>query len=91
MPEYVKIKVSLKVRWNMKRNKSYNRIKALFTIVSVIAVCWISAVQAEQSGWKRKEVDWRTTGGGRVKAIRYSEDKEPSLLNPLYGDSFNLY
>ena len=87
MPEYVNIKVSLKVRCNMKTNKSYNRIKALFTILSTIVVCWVSVAQAGRTGWKRKEVDWRTTGGDRVKAIRYSEDKEPSLYN---GKADNL-
>lgn len=81
MPEYVKIRVSLKVRWNMKRNKSYNRIKALFTILSIIVVCWISVVQAEQPGFKRKEVDLRLSGGSRIQAIRYSEENEPSLFN----------
>ncbi len=65
----------------MKRNNSYNQIRVLFTIVSAIAVCWVSVVQAERPDWKRKEVDWRTTGGGRVKAIRYSEDKEPLLYD----------
>ena len=70
----------------MKRNNPYNQIRVLFTIVSVIAACWISVVQAGRTGWKRQEVDWRMTGGGRVKAIRYSEDKEPSLYNGKAGN-----
>ena len=65
----------------MKRNNSYNRIKTLFIILTSMVVCWISVVQAGRPGWKRQEVDWRMTGGDRVKAIRYSEDKEPSLYN----------
>ena len=65
----------------MKRRNSYNRIRALFTIVSAIAVCWVSVAQAEQSGYKRKEVDLRMSGGSRIKAIRYYEEKEPSLFN----------
>jgi hypothetical protein len=79
--------VSLKVRWNMKKNNSNNRIKALFAILSTIVVCWVSVAHAGRIGWKRQEVDWRTTGGDRVKAIRYSEDKEPSLYN---GEADNL-
>ncbi len=71
----------------MKRTNSYNRIKALFIILSTIVVCWVSVAQAGRAGWKRQEVDWRTTGGDRVKAIRYSEDKEPSLYN---GNAGNL-
>jgi len=70
----------------MKRTNSYNRIKTLFISVSILFVCWASVVQAGRTGWKRQEVDWRTTGGGRVKAIRYSEDKEPSLYNGKAGN-----
>ena len=70
----------------MKRNNPYNQIRVLFTIVSSIAVCWVSVVQAGRAGWKRQEVDWRTTGGGRVKAIRYSEDKKPLLYNGKTGN-----
>jgi len=65
----------------MKRNNPYNRIKTLFIILSTIVVCWISVAQAEQPGYKRKEVDLRMSGGSRIKAIRYSEKKEPSLFN----------
>ena len=70
----------------MKRNNSYNRIKTLFIILTSMVVCWISVVQAGRPGWKRQEVDWRMTGGDRVKAIRYSEDKEPSLYNGKAGN-----
>ncbi len=65
----------------MKRNKSYNRIKTLFIILTSMLVWWVSVVQAGRTGWKRQEVDWRTTGGDRIKAIRYPEDKEPSLYD----------
>ncbi len=70
----------------MKRNNSYNRIRVLFTILSSILVCWLSVAQAGRTDWKRQEVDWRTTGGGRVKAIRYSEDKKPLLYNGKGGN-----
>ena len=65
----------------MKRKNQYNQIRVLFTIVSAIVVFSVSFAHAGRTGWKRQEVDWRTTGGGRVKAIRYSEDKEPSLYD----------
>ncbi len=65
----------------MKRHKLYNRIKALFIILTFIIVSCVSIVQADRTGWKRKEVDWRMTGGDRIKAIRYSKDKEPSLYD----------
>ncbi|MBN1807399.1 MAG: aspartyl protease family protein [Sedimentisphaerales bacterium] len=65
----------------MKRHKSYNLIKTLFiTSIFVIIGC-VSIAQAERTGFKRKQVDWRMTGGGRIKAIIYSENKEPSLYN----------
>ncbi|MBC8468974.1 MAG: aspartyl protease family protein [Planctomycetes bacterium] len=70
----------------MKRKNQYNQIRVLFTIVSAIVVFSVSFAHAGRTGWKRQEVDWRTTGGGRVKAIRYSEDKEPSLYNGKAGN-----
>lgn len=65
----------------MKRNNPYNQIRILLIVLSTIVLCWISVVQAEQSGFKRKEVDLRVSGGSRIQAIRYSEEKEPSLFN----------
>ena len=70
----------------MKRNNSYNRIRALFISVSIIVVCRACVVEAGRTGWKRQEVDWRITGGDRIKAIRYSEDKAPSLYNGKGGN-----
>jgi len=65
----------------MKRHKSHNRIKTLLLILTLIIVGCVSIVQADRTDWKRKEVDLRMTGGDRIKAIRYSEDKEPSLYD----------
>ena len=64
----------------MKRNSPYNSIRALFGLVAIVVVFWTSVVQA-RPGWQRQEVDWRTTGGGRIKAIRYPEQNEPLLFN----------
>lgn len=38
-------------------------------------VCATAAAPAGRPGWKRQEVDWKMTGGSRIKAIHYPEDK----------------
>lgn len=43
-------------------------------------IFWITTASAGRPGWQRQEVDWRVTGGGRVKAIRYPEQNEPPLF-----------
>ncbi len=65
----------------MKRNKSHNSIRGWFFLLPIIVVCWTSVVPAARPGWQRQEVDWRATGGGRIKAIRYPEQNEPLLFN----------
>ena len=65
----------------MKRHKLLNLTKTLFIISTLIIIACVSIAQAGQTNLKRKEVDWRITGGGRIKAIIYPEDKEPSLYD----------
>jgi predicted aspartyl protease len=51
-------------------------------ILLILAVlCCQAAVRAERPGWKRHEVDWRLTGGTRIKAIYYPADKPPPNLS----------
>jgi len=69
----------------MKRNISYNSVRRWFVLLFVTLLCWTSIVEAGRTGWKRQEVNLRMTGGGRIKAIRYSEEKEPPLFNGKTG------
>ena len=59
----------------------HNSNRIWFVLLLITAVCWTSVVHAGQPGWQRQEVDWRVTGGGRIKAIRYPEQNEPLLFN----------
>ncbi|MFC1636905.1 hypothetical protein ACFL5Z_18940, partial [Planctomycetota bacterium] len=63
----------------MKRMILNNTNWAWFTAWLVI-VFLTSVVQADQSGWRQQEVDWRLTGGDRIKAIRYPESAEGGSL-----------
>jgi hypothetical protein len=44
------------------------------------AACCASATSAGQSGWERKEVNWRVSAGRQIKAIYYPEDQNLPLL-----------
>ena len=59
----------------------HNSNRIWFVLLLITAVCWTSVVHAGRPGWQRQEVDWRVTGGGRIKAIRYPEQNEPLLFN----------
>ena len=64
----------------MTRIDSYHPIRASFVLVLVAVVCWSPVAQAGRSGWQRREVDWRISGGSRIKAISYPEARAPSLF-----------
>jgi hypothetical protein len=49
--------------------------KTTLVLVLLTVVCASAAVPASRPSWKRQEVDWRMTGGSRIKAIHYPEDK----------------
>ena len=64
----------------MKSMRSYNSNRG-WLVVLLAVVCFSSVVQADRPGWRTQEVDWRLTGGGRIKDIRYPEQKEPPLFD----------
>lgn len=41
----------------------------------------VQAAEATQTDWQTKQVDWRLTGGSRIKAISYPPDKPPPTLS----------
>jgi len=65
---------------DMKSMRSYNSNRG-WLVVLLAVVCFSSVVQADRPGWRTQEVDWRVTGGGRIKDIRYPEQKEPPLFD----------
>jgi len=60
---------------------SHRPIRAWLILPLVVLLCWSAAVRADRPGWKRQEVDWRVTGGDRIKAISYPKDKPVPTLN----------
>lgn len=63
----------------MKRMRTHNSNRGWFVLLFVV-VSLTSVASAERSGWRRQEVDWRVTGGGRIRAIRYPQEEQPPLL-----------
>jgi len=60
---------------------SHRPIRAWLVLLLVALLCWSVAVRADRPGWKRQEVDWRMTGGSRIKAISHPQDKPPPRLS----------
>jgi predicted aspartyl protease len=70
----------------MLKNKCFLRSKAALVLLLVTVVCRTSIVQADRPGWQREEVDLRVTGGGRIKAIYYPQDRPvPTLAEQRRG------
>jgi hypothetical protein len=47
----------------------HRSIRIWFAVLLVGVVCRALAVDAVPTGWEREEVDWRLTGGSRIKAV----------------------
>jgi len=56
-------------------------------IVVLFSTCMI---QAGQTTWRQEDVDWRMTGGDRIKAIRYPEQAKPPLYEEQGGTVPNV-
>lgn len=65
----------------MLDNKGLLCRKIRFVPLLVALLCWFPAVEAGQSGWQRKEVNWRMSGDSSIKAVNYPADKPPMTLN----------
>jgi hypothetical protein len=59
--------------------RTHNSNRGWFVLLFVV-VSLTSVASAARPGWRRQEVDWRVTGGGRIRAIRYPQEEEPPLL-----------
>lgn len=54
--------------------------RAWFFVVLIAVVGWGSIVQASGPIWQRQEVNWRMSGGSRIRAISYPEDRTPPIF-----------
>jgi hypothetical protein len=64
----------------MLKKKGFMHPKTTLVLLLLTAVCATAAAPVSRPGWKRQEVDWRMTGGSRIKAISYPKDKPPPQL-----------
>ena len=69
----------------MSKNRGFLHSKTGLALLLVIIVCWTAAVGADRPGWHRQEVDWRMTGGTRIKAVNYPEEEPPPMLSKRNG------
>lgn len=44
-------------------------------VLVILILLWSSGTLAKQHGWRRQQVDWRMTGGSRIKAVSYPDQK----------------
>lgn len=70
----------------MKRINSYIFSRVWFVSL-LVAVSLTSIVEAKRDDWQQQDVDWRLSGGSRIKAIRYPEQKKPVLFKEDSGNS----
>jgi hypothetical protein len=68
----------------MLKNKVFFCLTTLLLLMLLGIICR-SASAIEWPGWKRQEVDWRITGGSRIKAISYPQDNPVPLSAKRIG------
>jgi len=68
----------------MKRISSYNSNRGWFVLLLVV-VSLTAVSGAARPGWRRHEVDWRASGGGRITGVRHPEQEEPPLVQEQAG------
>jgi len=59
----------------MLKNEGFLQSKTTLVLLLLAVVCRTAIADAEWPCWKRQEVDLRMTGGSRIKAISYPQDK----------------
>jgi predicted aspartyl protease len=60
----------------MRKINAHNRwVYVWLTLLPAAVACSSPVDRVDRSGWQRQQVDWRMTGGSRVKAVRYPADK----------------
>jgi hypothetical protein len=69
----------------MLKNKGFLHPITTLVLLFLTVVCRTAIADHDWPGWKRQEVDWRMTGGFRIKAISYPNDKPPPMLGKRAG------
>jgi hypothetical protein len=59
----------------MSRYKSPLCSRMGLAVLVILILLWSSGTLAKQQGWQRQQVDWRMTGGSRIKAVSYPDQK----------------
>jgi predicted aspartyl protease len=63
----------------MKSTNQRNKTR-LTAVAAAFLIAWLAGgVLAERPGWESRQVDWRTTGGGRIKAVHYPRHTPPAM------------
>jgi len=63
----------------------HRSIRTWFAVLLVSVVCRAVAVGAVPAGWEREQVDWRVTGGGRIKDIYYPPTESVRSFDKGHG------
>ncbi|MHC4692488.1 MAG: aspartyl protease family protein [Planctomycetota bacterium] len=63
----------------MLKNNDFFHLKTALALLFLAVICR-AAAGTERTDWKRQEVDLRISGGSRIKAISYPQDKSRSLF-----------
>jgi hypothetical protein len=59
---------------------SHNLIRVWLILILAAVAYGSGIVRADRPGWQQKQVDWRMTGGTRIKAVNCPEGKPPLML-----------
>ena len=59
----------------MRKIKAYRWIHVWLILLPAAVICASPADRIDRSDWQRQQVDWRMTGGSRIKAVRYPADR----------------
>ncbi len=59
----------------MRRIKAHRWIHVWLILLPAAVICASPTDRVDRPGWQRQQVDWRMTGGSRVKAVSYPADK----------------
>jgi hypothetical protein len=69
----------------MLKKKGFLHPQTTLVLLLLNIVCATAATPIDRPGWERQEVDWRITGGSRIKSISYPKDKPPPLSGKRAG------
>ncbi len=65
----------------MLKNNGFFHLKTALVLLLLAVISRTAVAGTNRTNWKRQEVDLRMTGGSRIKAIIYPQDKPPPRLS----------